>query len=347
MPPLAAVAYRPGRAADLDACTRVWKAGIEDYQARLNQPAMPDDLAPLRRLLVHLLATDPDRFWVAVRPAIDADPGAGRNGAHPPVESVVGFASASVRGDLWFLAMLFVDPGAQAAGLGQALMDRAQAGRDVDPGGPAVPGPDDPLDTGIRTWGMCTDAIQPISNGLYARRGMVPRIPIWRLFGEVRRWEALPLLPASLESVSFDAIAADGPDGHRRLAAIVDELDREILGSTHAPDHAWLRREGRAGFLVRDRGDGRPLGYAYGSNIGRMGPVAALDPALQPSLIGAAVRGAPAFGPVAMWVPGTADLAMRGLLDAGLRFDGFPGLICWSRTEHPFARYIPISLAMV
>lgn len=341
------MAFRPGRETDLDACAGVWKAAIEGYLGRLNQPPMPDDVAPLRRLLAHLIATDPDRFWVAVRPPVESDPGAGRNGVHPPGESVIGFAGATVRGDRWFLAMLFVHPEVQAAGLGQALMDRAQAGRDVDPGAPAVPGPDDPLDTGIRTWGMCTDAVQPISNGLYARRGMVPRIPIWRLLGEVRRWEALPLLPRSLESVPFEEIAADGPDGHRRLAAIVDGLDREVIGAPHPADHAWLRREGRTGFLVRDRGDGRPLGYAYGSNIGRTGPVAALDPALHPSLIGAAIRGAPAFGPVAMWVPGTADIAMRALLDAGLRFDGFPGLICWSRAEHPFVRYIPISLAMV
>jgi hypothetical protein len=48
-----------------------------------------------------------------------------------------------------------------------------------------------------------------------------------------------------------------------------------------------------------------------------------------------------------MWVPGTADIASRALLAAGLRFDGFPGLICWSRAEHPFDRYVPISLAMV
>ena len=166
-----AVSYRPGAPADLDACCAIWKAAIDDYQGRLAQPPMPDDLAPLRRLLAHLQATDPDRFWVAV----DAD-------GEP-----CGFASASRREGLWFLAMLFVRPGLQGDGVGGALMDRAQAGRDVDPGGPAVPGPDDPLESGIHTWGMCTDAAQPISNGLYARRGMVPRIPAWRLFGEIRR----------------------------------------------------------------------------------------------------------------------------------------------------------------
>jgi GNAT superfamily N-acetyltransferase len=326
------VRYRPGSADDLDACTRTWRAGIEDYQARLNQPPMPDDLGPLRRLLAHLLGTDPERFWVAV----DGD------------EQVIGFTSASVRDGLWFLAMLFVDPRFQADGIGGGLMDRAQAGADVDPGGPAVPGPDDALDTGIHTWGMCTDAVQPISNALYARRGMVPRIPIWRLFGEVRRWSALPAPGPAHEVVSFETLAATEPDGERRLQGHLDALDREILGVTHPADHVYLRREGRVGFLLRERsGRGRALGYVYGSGVGRMGPLAAVDPALHPTLIGIGVRETPALGPVAIWVPGTADLASRALLEAGLRLDGFPGLICWSRADHPFDRYLPISLALV
>ena len=335
--PPVAVRYRPGREADLDDCTRIWRLGIEDYQGRLNQPAMPDDLAPLRRLLAHLLTTDPDRFWVASAPS-EADGG--------EVGAVVGFASASLRDGLWFLAMLFVDPAFQRDGIGQALLDRAQAGRDVDPGGPAIPRPDDPLDSGIHTWGMCTDAVQPISNGLYARRGMVPRIPIWRLFGEVRRWSAVPPLPGGLTAVPFEAVERDGPDGPRRLAAILDEVDHGLLASTHQVDHAYLRRDGRVGFLARER-DGRVAGYAYGSGVGRLGPVAALDPSLQPALIGMAIREAPALGAVALWVPGTAAEAMRGLLEAGLRIDGFPGMICWSRADHPFDRYLPISLAIV
>ncbi len=336
--------FRPGRNEDLEACTRVWKAAIDDYQGRLGQPPMPEDLTPLRRLLGHLLATDPERFWVATAPAPAGRAAGGAKDGDP--DHVVGFSAASVRGDLWFLAMLFVDPRAQSRGLGGALMDRAQAGLDVDPGGPAVPGPDEPLETGIRRWGMCTDAGQPISNGLYARRGMIPRVPVWRLLGEVRRWTAVPTLPRTLEAVPFEDLAVGEPDGHRRLADIVDALDTEIIGMPHAADHAYLRREGRSGFLVRERG-GRPLGYAYASGGGRMGPVAALDAELHPALIGVAIRSTPVLGPAAMWVPGTADLAIRALLDAGLRFDGLPGMICWSSRDHPFHRYIPISLAMV
>jgi hypothetical protein len=177
----------------------------------------------------------------------------------------------------------------------------------------------------------------------------VHRVPVWRLFGEVRRPAALPALPASLEAVPFEAIVAEAEDGHRRLAALVDALDRELVGGTHAVDHAWLRREGRSGFLLRKRGDlaAAPLGYVYGSPGGRLGPLAATDPALHPALLGAAIRQTPMLGAVAIWVPGTADRATRALLDAGLRYDGFPGIVCWSRSDHPFERYVPISLALV
>ncbi len=344
----AAVSYRPGRDADLDACTRIWRACVDGYLVPLNQPALQGDLGHLRRLLAHLLATDPERFWVAIRPGTVPGAGtvadAGRSGRHPD-ETVVGFASASVREGLWFLAMLFVDPARQADGIGKALLDRAQAGRDVDPGGPAVPGPDGPLDSGIHTWGMCTDSAQPISNALYARRGMIPRIPVWRLTGEVRRWTALPAPAPGLEAVPFESIEAEA-DGANRLAATLDALDRELVGAAHPVDHGYLRRDGRAGYLLRERA-GRVLGYAYGSSVGRLGPVAAIDPALHPVLLGIAIRQVPALGAVGAWVPGTADLALRALLDAGLRLDRFPGLICWSRTGHPFERYLPISLALV
>jgi len=337
------VTFRPGRETDLDACILTWKAGLEGYMSRLGLPPVADDLGPLRRLLVHTLTSDPHRFWVALTPA--ADHGSAASDGAPG--RVIGFASATVREHLWFLAMLFVNPEAQAEGVGSALMDRAQAGRDVDPGGPAVPGPDAPLDTGITTWGMGTDTAQPISNGLYARRGMLPRVPVWRLSGEPRRWAAIPPLPVGLESVPFEAVVLDGRDGARRLAETVAALDREIVGMTHPQDHEFLRRDGRTGFLVRERDSGRAVGYVYGSSGGRLGPLAALDPALQPALIGVAVRETPALGTVAMWVPGSADRAMRALLDAGLRIEGFPGLVCWSRPDHPFERYLPISLAIV
>ncbi len=330
------VRYRPARETDLDVCARISKHAIDDYLARLNQPQQPDDVSHLRRLLSHLLATDPDRFWIATRSGT----------ASTDAETPIGFSSAAARDGLWFLAMLFVDPAAQSHGVGKALMDRAQAGRDVEPGGPLVPGPDDPLDSGIHTWGMCTDSAQPISNALYAARGMVPRIPVWRLSGEVRRWAALPAPSAGTEAVPFDVFEARAGGGAARLTALLADFDRGLLGISHPIDHGYVRRDGRAGVLLRESG-GRVLGYAYLSSVGRLGPVAAVDPELHPTLIGLALRETPVAGHVATWVPGTADVALRALLAAGLRVETFPAVICWSRASHPFDRYLPISLAII
>ena len=155
-----------------------------------------------------------------------------------------------------------------------------------------------------------------------------------------------PGINGVISAATIEAVEQGSPDGPQRLAGILDEVDRGILGSTHPVDHAYLRRDGRVGFLARER-SGKVLGYAYGSGIGRLGPVAATDPALQPALLGTAIRDAPALGPVAIWVPGSASAAMRALLDAGLRIDGFPGVICWSRPDHPFERYLPISPGML
>ncbi len=334
------VTYRLGREADIAACLGVWRAAVDDYQGRLGMPPLPEETGPIRRHLTHMLATDPDRFWVG---EISRE---GREGSGPAEPWLVGFAVATVRDGLWYLAMLFVLPAAQGHGIGAALLDRAQAGRDTPPGGPAVPGPDNALDTEIHTWGMATDTAQPISNAIYARRGMLPRLPIWRLAGEPFRWSAVPDLASGLEAIPFDSIAANGRDGPRQLAEAVGEIDRKVLGLTHPSDHEFLRRDGRAGFLVRERG-GRVLGYAYGSSSGRLGPVAALDPDLLPSLLGVGIRQTPILGTVGTWVPASAEPAIRALLAAGLRFDRFPGILCWSRPDLPFARYLPINLAMV
>lgn len=333
----APVTYRPGRDTDIGPCLDVWRTAVDDYQGRLGQPPLPEETGPLRRQLLHMAATDPDRYWVA-----EVD----RSGEGTGDRWLVGFALAIVRDGLWYLAMLFVLPAVQGNGIGAALLDRAQAGRDTPSGGPAVPGPDDALDSGIHTWGMATDTAQPISNGLYARRGMLPRLPIWRLSGEPHRWGAVPPLPPSLEAIAFDAIAANGHAGPQLLAEAVDGVDSEVIGIVHQADQEFLRRDGRAGFLVRERG-GRVLGYAYGASSGRIGPVAALEPDLLPALLGVAIRQTPMLGTIGVWVPASADAAVRAMLEAGLRFERFPGLLCWSRPDLPFARYLPINLAMV
>ena len=85
------------------------------------------------------------------------------------------------------------------------------------------------------------------------------------------------------------------------------------------------------------------LGYGYGSQVGRLGPVAVLRPELLGPVLGHLLGAVQARGAYAAWVPGSATDAVTTLLAAGLRIDGFPILFCWDRLPVDFGRYLPIS----
>jgi GNAT superfamily N-acetyltransferase len=325
--------YRPAQVEDLPACTRVWRAALADYLGRLNaDDGLPFDLEPLRRLLAHLLATDPGRYWVAVRSASElgddrAAPGDGGAGG----ERIVGFGAATVRGDTWFLAMLFVDPVEQGRGIGRALLERTIA------------------DTEGLALGTATDSVQPVSNALYARLGIVPRMPCLHLVGRPGPLGALPGLPPGVHAVGFEQVAGDGgvdAPGHRQLSEAVGTVDRAVLGYERPGDHAWMRRDGRLGWLYRDS-TGRALGYGYLTKVGRVGPVAAVEPGLLAPLVAHLLAAHVPAGASSFWVPGDASEVVEMLLRAGFRLESFPALFCWSRRIADFGRYLPITLALV
>lgn len=304
---------------DLETCAGIWRDALNDYMGRLNLPEVPDDLGAILRLYRHLLSTDPEGFVVAEAPE------AGQVGNDP--RRILGFASAVRRDELWFLSMLFIRPGAQARGIGRGLLRR------VLPAGGAR--------TGFAA--TCTDSAQPVSNGLYASLGIVPRLPLLRLVGLPDRLAELEPLPGDVRAVRFDEIATRG--GERLSAAALDEeiadLDRGSLGVEHRVDHAFINAEGRTGFLYLD-GSGRAVGYGYASESGRVGPVAVADAALLAPVLAHLVTTIEPRGEFGIWLPG-AGAAMPALLRAGFRIDGFPCLICWDRPFAAFDRYVPIS----
>jgi GNAT superfamily N-acetyltransferase len=323
-------ALRVAEAADLDACALVWRDSIADYLRRLGQPDVVTDLGPVLRLFRHLLATDPGAFWVATRPADGGESAAvGARG-----ERIVGFGSANVRGRAWFLALLFVAPGEQGRGLGTALLERTLP-PGVHPGSGEV--------DGGWTFGTATDSVQPISNALYARLGLVPRVPFLHLVGELRRPEAFAPLPAGVEAVAFADVGAGEESA---VETIVAMMDRELLGYVHPQDHAFLRAEGRTGILFQGT-DGTALGYGYTSRVGRVGPVAARDARLLPAFLGHVLGAVRPTGAFSTWVPGSAGGAVSALLGAGFRLESFPALHCWDRPSVDDSRYIPISLALL
>ena len=297
------IRIRPAERPDLPACARIWRDGINDYLRRLNQREIPEDLAAINRLHTHLLATDPATFVVAVR-----------------AEAIVAFGAAIRRDDVWFLSMLFVEPGDQGAGLGRAVLERI------------LPANGDPV------LATATDSQQPISNALYARYAMVPRMPLFSLVGRPGGPEPFGQLPAGVEALPFSELSGDG---HGELAGAVDAVDREVLGFAHPSDHQFLRLEGRRGFLFRDAE--RVLGYGYAGESGRVGPIAVLDEAMLAPALGHVLGAVQPRGASALWVPGLADRAVVPLLRAGFRLDQFPVLVCWNRPFADFRRYVPIS----
>jgi len=306
---------------DLPTCAEIHRVAISDHVSPLGQPAATWEPVALVALLSHLRATDPDLFFVAERD--------GR---------VVGFTSAWERGDVWFLAMLFVLPPDQGRGIGAALLEAVLPR-------PGEAGPDGrPLRLGV-----AADSIQPVSNALYVRYGMIPRMPAFLLRGPATSPRAFPPLAAGVVATPFATMAAGPPDGpgHRRLVEVTAAIDREVVGYPHPEDHRFLRVIDRRGHLFTNR-DGAVLGYGYVRDDGRLGPVAAVDGEVVPAILGHLVSSM--TPPPEGWtivVPGACGPALAAALRAGLRIAEPPPLLCWDRPLADFGRYLPIGNALL
>ena len=307
--------YRPVREDELPACVDIWRVSINDYIVPLNQPEIGEETAPLLRLYTHLRSTDPDRFMVATQPSPEAESD----------HRIVAFAAAVQRERLWFLSMCFVLPDVQRGGVGRELVARIG------------PPPRDGEDSTVRA--TSTDTAQPISNALYASLGIVPQVPLLNLIGTPRTPEAFGQLPSGITPVPFETLARQD---HGGLAAIVDALDRELLGVAHPIDHAYIRKEGRRAWLYEGP-DGAPIGYGYATEAGRVGPVATRDAALMAPILGHLMTEVIPRGAFAIWLPGTAGEAVTATLRAGFRLEPFPLLLCWDRPFADLTRYLPIS----
>jgi GNAT superfamily N-acetyltransferase len=192
----------------------------------------------------------------------------------------VGFSSAIVRADVWFLSQLWVLPERHAGGIGSALLDEALAwGRG----------------RGARTFSVVASP-HPAAQLMYLRASM---FPVW-VQHELTGSERPP--PAPPDEV-YALTEADG---------WVDELDREIRGYPRPEDHAFWRRQ-TTGLALRR--DGVPIGYVYVWDEGKVGPAAAHQPQDLVPLIQAAR--AHVGGPATFSVPSTNWTALRELISLG------------------------------
>ena len=287
---------RPVRDEDVASMTHVFWAALDDLAQRQGRPKAPRNVGALEELIRHLAASDPASALVA------DDRG-----------RVVAFGMLHVRGEVGFLAFLFVLPEWQGRGLGRAILAacRQAAG--------------DPSELGT-----CAEADQPVSTGMYAAIGLRPRTPLYLLRGGLAP-HRLPPLPGHVQARPLEP-------------SDVRSLDRDLLGYERPVDHGFLVRSGRRGWAIED--DGGVVGYGYVQPSGRLGPVAVADPELLPGLVGHLTRSVTVADGWQIVVPGTSA-ALPLLLQHGMRIDGTPAVYCANHDGPRFERYTPVSFALL
>ena len=273
----AVVELRPTTAADLPALHALFRAAIGGVflPHGFESPAPPIDVFATQQR--HLIDTG-----TALTAEADG--------------TIVAFASAWTRGDDWFLASLFVAPSAQGRGLGAALLDAV-------------------WDDDVLRRRTITDAIQPVSNALYGRRGLIPVTPVLAFSGTPTGARGL------LEPL-------DGAD-KGALAAI----DAAAYGFDRAADHAYWSSIAPRTLWARD---GAVVAYSYAFPGGATGPVAGLTAVDAADALDSAL--AVATGPVGVRLPGSARDVAAVALRCGLRLSPTPGLLlCSAGAEPPTA----------
>ena len=225
----------------------------------------------------------------------------------PATGDALGYARSVERGGLFELSEFFVHPDRQAAGVGAALLARAF-----------------PPDRGeVRAIIATTDLP---AQARYYRSGCAARFPIAGMIGRPR--------PATLDpEVEASRLGPDGSD----LATVLD-IERQVLEFDRGDEIEWLAGI-REGYLYRRAG--QPIGFAFVSPEGS-GPIAALDPANQSVILGHVETRAAALGieELSLEVPMVNEVAVRHLLDRGLRFDPFYSFLMSSRPFGRFDRFI-------
>ena len=296
---------RPASEADFEAQHAVLDAAEGGLRRRHRFDWTPPPFESFAAAHAHLLATDPDRSWVAEE--------RGR---------VVAYAAAFVRGETWFLSDLFVHPDAQGRGVGPRLLERAWG-------------------DGPRHRITLADAIQPVSNAMYARRGLVPATPVLELGGEalsnsllLERVRAGASARGLLRRAHAPAKPVEAVEPRSQALAA---LDAAAYGFDRAVDHAFWSRSARCTVWLRE---GRPAAYSYVSPSGRIGPVAGADAESAALALGAELA-AREGAPTRLDIPGSSRELVETALAAGLRITGPPGLLLLSAGLAP-----PTALAL-
>ncbi len=229
---------------------------------------------------------------------------------------MVGFALSWVCGRLWFLAELFVAPGRQGQGIGNALLDRTMQHASQ---------------AGATERGLITFAFNVVSQGLYVRHGLFPRVPIHLCKAEREslahqaHGPALRATPIQVTAVDLDMLR---------------QLDVATLGVSREKHHRYLLGLPRMrGIFLEDGGE--RVGYAYVAATGHVGPLAVMHAQAMPGAFRAALAMAVAgeAKQISVFVPGTSE-ALAIAAGLGMRF-ALPMVLMSTPDCGDWTRYLP------
>jgi hypothetical protein len=285
----AQVSYRLAQLADIEQTYEVFIDAANDLNRKNGRVEEAGSGSPPTRAMSFrraMLRNDPERFCVA-----EAD---GR---------MVGFAMATLREDVWYLAALHVLPAYQALGVGRELLRRSSVGVTAST---------------VRT--VVSDTINPISNALYMKTGMLHQDAILTFDGAPSLVPAKVAAPIATREFTL-------PEDH---AALTD-LDRAVVGYGRSVDHElWNGIDGLKGRVLLRAGEF--AGYVYASAAGHLGPVAVRDSQDLPAALDvvADLASAVGAGPVHLRTCGAARSSAAWALARGLRLTSI-GLLLSSK----------------
>lgn len=292
-----AIVYRPARADELQRAQELVVQSINDLTERHGFGRMASLRPPDFQLFC--LNDDPEGLWTA---EVDGE--------------IVGFALSWMCGDLWFLAELFVSPAHQGHGIGQELLARTF---------------EHARKAGATNKALITFTFNVVSQALYIRHGLLPRLPIY------------------LVSAARDALVPGPSDGKVRSMPIepttthlqtLAQLDLGALGGSREKHHRYLLKDAAMrGVFLYDGGD--CVGYAYVSATGHIGPLAVtqapwMDAAFRTVLGLAADRGTKQ---VSALLPGPSA-ALSVALEHRMRI-AFPMVLVSEREFGDWTCYLP------
>jgi ribosomal protein S18 acetylase RimI-like enzyme len=167
---------------------------------------------------------------------------------------LAGFCTYILRDHLWFLSYLVVSPEFQGTGVARELFERALTEARGNETAKVV--------------AAYTNASNWPSISLYTRNGLYPRMPVLRMEGSITNLcePSTPVdpLPGQVVSLSEETVSQ------------IDDIDFQIRGFRRDIDHRfWLGTREMRCYLFR--GKYGLSGYAYVSDDGTIGPMAALN----------------------------------------------------------------------